>query len=293
MTIKAKIYAVIAIVAVFGAGYGVYHLLNKAPQNKGNVDVASITTFEACNKAGFPTIKHYPDQCQTSDGRIFVNENPPSEAELAKAELAIRTFMGDPNLELVYMTQKRHPANFSVLSNVKQNDGGFTADNPEEWYRPVYIFQQKNYIDDRCEVYQYQVLIKTSQVVEIGIVYPEEVTTMTASGKNKTCTDYGSLEIPLKTKNEIEQIAFAYFGRDPEHTKFMLRSDIGPEYIPSAQAYSGVANPAANEWRWEDKNVSLPDGLTGDPWQHPIARIIISSGGKLVYYLNTTDLFKN
>lgn len=287
MTIKAKIYAVIAIVAVFGAGYGVYHLLNKAPQNKGNVDVASITTFEACNKAGFPTIKHYPDQCQTPDGRIFVNENPPSESELTKAESAIRTFMGEPNLELVYMTQKRHPANFSVLSNVKQNDGGFTADTPEEWYRPVYIFQQKNYVDGRCEVYQYQVLIKTKQVVEIGLVYPEGL--KAGASISGECGNE-SLETPLKTKTEIEQIAFAYFGRDPEHTKFMLRSDIQPQYIPSKP---GVANPAQNEWRWEDKNVSLPDGLTGDPWQHPIARIIISSGGKLVYYLNTTDLFKN
>ena len=286
MTIKAKIYAVIAIVAVFGAGYGVYHLLSKVPQNKGNVDVASITTFEACNKAGFPTIKHYPDQCQTSDGRIFVNENPPSEAELAKAESAIRTFMGDQNLELEYITQKRHPANFSVLSNVKQNDGGFTADTPEEWYRPVYIFQQKNFIDDRCEVYQYQVTIKTNQVVEIGIVYPIERNATTPGN----CTGNGSLETPLKTKDEIEQIAFVYFARDPEHTKFMIRSDIQPQYIPSK---AGAANPAQNEWRWEDKNVSLPDGLTGDPWQYPIARIIISSGGKLVYYLNTTDLFKN
>lgn len=283
---KAKIYAVIAIVAVFGAGYGVYHILSKIPQNRGNVDVTSIKTFEQCNKAGFPTIKHYPDQCQTPDGRIFVNKNPPSESELAKAESAIRTFMGEPNLELVYLTQKRHPANFSVLSNVKQNDGGFTADTPEEWYRPVYIFQQKNYINDRCEVYQYQVTIKTNQVVEIGLVYPEK---LSEEGTGK-CVNYGSLETPLKTKAEIEQIAFAYFGRDPEHTKFMLRSDIQPQYIPSKP---GAANPAQNEWRWEDKSVSLPDGLTGDPWQHPIARIIISSGGKMIYYLNTTDLFKN
>ncbi len=302
MTIKAKIYAVIAIVAVFGTGYGVYHLLSNIPQNKGNIDVASITTFEACNKAGFPTIKHYPDQCQTPDGRIFVNENPPSEAELAKAESAIRTFMGDwdhpqlqesknHHIDLKYIGQNNHPNNFAVLSNVKANAGGMTADNPEEWDRPVYIFQQTNYIDDRCEVYQYQVLIKTKQVVEIGIVYPERPNEK-AQGPGP-CLNHDSLETPLKTKAEIEQIAFAYFGRDPEHTKFMIRSDIPPQYIPSAQAYSGATNPAANEWRWEDTGVSLPDGLTGDPWQHPIARIIISSGGKLVYYLNTTDLFKN
>ena len=264
---------------------------NKAPKEKASIEVASITTFEACTSAGFPVIKHYPDQCQTSDGRIFVNENPPSESELAKAESAIKTFMGDQNLELEYITQKRHPSNFSVLSNVKQNDGGFTADNPEEWDRPVYILQQKNFINDRCEVYQYQVTIKTNQVVEIGVVYPEEFqqgNPTEMQEKRTQCSSYGSLETPLKTKDQIEQIAFAYFGRDPEHTKFMLRSDIQPEYIPSKP---GTTNPAANEWRWEDKSVSLPDGLMGDPWQHPIARIIISSGGKLLSYLNTTDLF--
>jgi len=287
MTNKAKITTVIALVAVFGAGFGVYYLLgNKAPRGGMNADVASITTFEQCSEAGYPIVKHYPDQCKTPDGRIFANDNPPSQTELVKAEQTIRTFMGEPNLELQYTGQNNHPSNFAVLSNVKQNDGGFTADNPEEWDRPVYIFQQTDYINDRCEVYQYQVTQKTNQVVEIGIVYPIERNATTPGN----CPGNGSLETPLKTKAEIEQIAFAYFGRDPEHTKFMLRSDIQLKYISSKP---GAANPAANEWQWEDKNASLPDGLTGDPWQHPIARIIISSGGKLIYYLNTTDLFQN
>jgi hypothetical protein len=52
-----------------------------------------------------------------------------------------------------------------------------------------------------------------------------------------------------------------------------------------------VKTPAASEWRWEDKKVDLPEGLDGDPWQHPIIRIIMSAGGKLMFYLNTTDLF--
>lgn len=273
----------IAIIAVIAGGIWIASA-NKAPKEKANIDVASIKTFAQCNDAGFPIIRHYPDQCQTPDGRIFANENPPSESELVQSEQAIRTFMGDQSLELEYIGQNRHPNNFAVLSNVKQNEGGFTADNPEEWDRPVYLFQQKNFINDRCEVYQYQVLIKTKQVVEIGIVYPiERNATMPGD-----CPGNGSLETPLKAKAEIEQIAFAYFGRDPEHTKFMLRSDIQPQYIPSKP---GAANPAQNEWKWEDASVSLPDGLTGDPWQHPIARIVISSGGKLVYYLNTTDLF--
>lgn len=290
MTIKAKIYAVIAIVAVLETGYGVYHLLSQKPQDKSNVDVASIKTFEQCNEAGFPIIKHYPDQCQTPDGRIFVNDALPSETELAQAEQAIRTFMGEPNLELRYKTQNRHPNNFAVLSNIKPNAGGFSADNPEEWDRPVYIFQQKNPINNRCEVYQYQVTIKTHQVVEIGIVYPKELSQHPERQGPGPCTAYGSLETPLKNKDEIEQTAFAFLGRDPEHTKILLRSDIKPEYSPSK---TDAKNPAQSEWVWEDKSVSLPEGLTGDPWQHPMIRIVISSGGKLIYYLNTTDLFNN
>jgi len=96
------------------------------------------------------------------------------------------------------------------------------------------------------------------------------------------------MEIPLKTKDVIERSAFEYLGRDPENAKILIRSDIQSEYISSKK---GSANPAANEWKWEDKSVSLPDGLTGDPWQHPTIRIIMTSGGKLLYYLNTTGLF--
>jgi len=168
------------------------------------------------------------------------------------SEQAIKTFMGDQNLELQYITQDKD--------------------------RPTYIFQQKEYINDRCEVYEYQVAKKTNQIVEIGIVYPEEIqqgNPTEQQERKKQCSNYGSLEIPLKTKVEIEQAAFAYLGRDPEHTKFTLRSDIQPEYISSKP---GAVNPAMNEWKWEDTR------------QNSLIRIVISSGGKLVYYLNTTDL---
>lgn len=287
MTNKAKITTVIALVAVFGAGFGVYHLLgNKAPREAVKADLATIKTFEQCSDAGYPIVKHYPDQCKTPDGRIFADQNPPVKSELDKAKQSIRTFMGEPNLELEYTGQNNHPSNFAVLSNVKQNDGGFTANNPDEWDRPVYIFQQTSYINDRCEVYQYQVTQKTNQVVEIGIVYPIERNAATPGN----CPGNGSLDWPLMSKDAIEQTAFAYLGRDPEHTKFMLRSDIQLQYIPSKP---GTENPAANEWRWEDKNYKLPDGLMGDPWPYPTMRIIMSAGGKPVYYLNTTELFQN
>ncbi|NLJ49791.1 MAG: hypothetical protein GX428_09455 [Candidatus Atribacteria bacterium] len=293
MTNKAKIYAVIAIVAVFVAGYGVHHLFGKKPQNKGNIDVASITTFEQCSKAGFPIIKHYPDQCQTPDGRIFANENPPSEDELAKAEQVIRTFMGDwdhpqfqgsenNHINLVYVTQKRHPSNFAIYKPASQPPADY--DFAEEYDRPVYIFQQKEFANDRCQVYEYQVAIKTKQVVEVGLVFPEGLEAGAAiSGK---CSKYGSMDTPSKNKDEIEQIAFTYMSRDPEHTKFLIRSDIQPEYFSSK-------SPTQHGWQWEDKSYKLPEGLVSDPFPYPMLKIIMSGNGKLVYYLNTTDLFPN
>ena len=119
MTNKAKITTVIALVAVFGAGFGVYHLLgNKAPREAVKADIATIKTFEQCSDAGYPIVKHYPDQCKTPDGRIFVNDNPPSQTELAKAEQAIQKFMGEPNLELQYTGQKNHPPNLSLPTTI-------------------------------------------------------------------------------------------------------------------------------------------------------------------------------
>lgn len=289
-----KVLVGIGAVAAIGLIVGIYFLAGRlissqaGKDNKPIADVSSIKTFEQCIIAGFPIIREYPQQCQTPDGRIFVNDNPPDEINLFKAKEAIRTFMDNPNLELQYKRSMRHPTNFQIGKATEFRDGGgFTMDTPPEWDRPVYIFQQKEYINDQCQAYQYQVTVKTNQVVEISLVYPEE-NPMTSDDRIVKCASYGSLEIPLKTKSEVEQAAFAYLIRDPEHTKFTLRSDIQPEYIPSKK---GVANPAHNEWRWEDKNISLPNGLTGDPWQHPIARIIMTSGGKLIYYLNTTNLF--
>ncbi|OGZ91032.1 MAG: hypothetical protein A2599_02760 [Candidatus Staskawiczbacteria bacterium RIFOXYD1_FULL_39_28] len=200
-----------------------------------------------------------------------------------KAMTAIRTFMVKPDLELVY-TGTRHPSNFNVGVVVNRDEGGYTMEGFSGWERRVEVYQQTEYINDRCEVYEYEVDVRNNQIVEIHVRYPDGLAGM-SSGK---CTSYGSMEVPLKTKDEIEKVAFAYLSRDPEHTKFLIRSDIKPEYLPSKTI---AKNPAMNEWRWEDKSYKLPEGLTSDPFPYPMIRIIISSGGKLVYYLNTTELF--
>jgi len=210
------------------------------------------------------------------------------EAEREKAIEAIRTFMGNPDLQLVYIST-RHPSNFSVGRVTNQDAGGFTMENVSGWERRVEIYQQKEFINDRCEVYEYEVDPRNNQIVEIHVKYPEGIP---ASPDERTaqCGSYGSLEVPLKTKDAIEEIAYQYLRRDLAHTKIIAYSNIMPEYMPSMK---GAVNPAMNEWRWEDKSYKLPDGLYSDAFPYPTLRIIISSGGKLIYYFNSTGLFQS
>jgi len=218
----------------------------------------------------------------------------PTQSDIEKAEASIRTFMNKPELELIYLSSNKHPTNFTVAIPDKANSlatGQGMYITPPEWNRPIYTFQQKEYINERCEVYEYEVRAKTSQIIEIHLVYPTEIQTA-LSGPNglsaAKCDQYGMMEIPLKTKDMIEKTAFEYLSRDPEHTKFLLRSDIQPEYTPTMK---GVEYPAANEWKWEDKSYKLPEGLISDPYPYPTIRIIMSSGDKLISYFNSSDLF--
>ena len=207
------------------------------------------------------------------------------EAEREKAIEAIRTFMGKPDLELIYMST-RHPSNFNVGRVTNRDNGGFTMEDVSGWERRVEIYQQKEFINDRCEVYEYEVDPRNNQIVEIHVKYPDGV-----SIGSPDCAKFGSLEVPLKTKDQIERVAFEYLGRAPESTGSMLVSSaIQPQYIPSMK---GSANPAMNEWRWEDKSYKLPEGLYSDAFAYPTLRIIISSGGKLIYYFNSTGLFQS
>lgn len=210
-----------------------------------------------------------------------------SESEREKAMESIRTFMGNPDLQLVYM-KTRYPSNFNVGKITNQNEGGFTMEGVPGWERKVEIYQQTEFINDLCEVYEYEVNPRNNQIIEIHVRYPEGIPT-SPDDRTARCAKFGSFYYPLKTKDQIEQMAFEYLGRAPESTGSMLASSsIQPQYIPSMK---GAVNPAQNEWRWEDKNYKLPDGLYSDAFAYPVLRIVMSSGGKLIYYFNSTGLF--
>jgi hypothetical protein len=210
------------------------------------------------------------------------------EVEREKAMQTIRTFMGEPDLQLVYIATRR-PSNFNVGKITNQDAGGFTMEDVSGWERRVEVYQQKDFIDDQCEVYEYEVDIRNNQLVEVHVKYPDGIPA-TSNEKMSLCSSYGAMGWPLVAKDQIEKTAFAYLGRVPESTGSMLSSSsIQPQYFPSKEGI--LTKPAQNEWRWEDKNYKLPEGLYSDAFSYPVLRIVISSGGKLVYYFNSTKLF--
>ena len=128
----------------------------------------------------------------------------PNQDALAKAEEAIRTFMALPNLTFQYIIIQKHPSNFTIGKTTAIADGAIRTDVPPEWDRPVYVIQQKEYINERCEVYEYEVLAKTNQVIEVHVRYPKEIeqTLATTGLKASECESYGSMEIPLIKKSQ-------------------------------------------------------------------------------------------
>jgi|GEM_PF-2583541 len=198
----------------------------------------------------------------------------PNQDTISKTEETIKTFMALPNLTFNHVTVQKNPSNFSVGKVTVIGDGATRIDTPPEWNRPVYLVQQKEYINNQCAVYEYEVSAETNQVVEVHV--------KALNTDSSKCVIYGSLETPLKSKAEIEKIAMDFLGRNVKNFEQIKSQFV---YISSKQ---GADNPAANEWKWQDTSYQLPEGMSGDI---PTIRIIISSGGKLILYFNSSELF--
>lgn len=210
---------------------------------------------------------------------------PTSSAE-TQIQDKVREFMADPTLALQYLTTQNNPANFTVGQVTQLDDGGWRTDTPKEWERPVFVFQQTQYIDDLCEVYEYELDARDNQIVDIHVRYPEAIQEISMDERKIQCGQYGSLYAPTKTQSQIETVAMDYLSRDVSNFD-QIRSQF--VYKPSKEDPINVA--AAHEWIWQDTSYKLPDGLTGDVYNYPTIRIILSSGGKLIHYFNSVGLF--
>lgn len=217
---------------------------------------------------------------------IFFDSTPDNEKtnqeveKLNQAEEAIRKFAGKPELELQYMEYKNNPSNFMVGKSSILAEGAFVIAPEKEWNRPVYVFDQKEFVNSSCQVYEYEVSAETFQIIEARLIKPKWF----LAGRDD-CSKFGSMNEPALTEEELDQAYRAVLIRDMDHNSRIFYSSkyVWPKRNPK--------NPDTIEWFWEYENISLPEGLTGDPFQHPVIRVIMSSNGKLVYYLNTADLF--
>lgn len=213
------------------------------------------------------------------------NQQAETETGKSQAETAIRDFMDAPDLNLVYISTSKNPSNFTVGKTTVIDEGAFKIDTPPEWERPVYIFQQKDYINDRCEVYEYEVSVKTNKVVEVHIVYPKEIQNqLPVDNKPIKCDGLDPLEVPLKSKAEIEESATSYLARGVDDFD-KIKNDL--VYTPSKK--DPVNSPAANEWSWQNDSYAWPEDWSGE---NPRVRIIMSSGGRLISYYNNLSLFE-
>lgn len=228
--------------------------------------------------------------CSQNQPQNIINspatENQQTETDRSQSEVAIREFMNVPDLKLEYISTSKNPSNFTVGKTTVIDDGAFKIDTPSEWERPVYVFQQEEYINDRCEVYEYEVSADSNQVIEVHVVYPDEIQNQAPTGDGPIkCNDYESLEVPLKSKTEIEGRALTYLQRGV--TDF---DKIKDELVYTPSKKDPVNSPAANEWSWQDNEYAWPEGWSGE---NPRVRVIMSSGGKLISYYNNLSLFLN
>jgi hypothetical protein len=197
-----------------------------------------------------------------------------------KAKEAIREFTNDPDMELVLSRLSPHPSNYVVGKATRYSEDGKVRGitSAKELQSPVYIFQEKKFINNDCQVYTFEVSTETFQVVEVQTNWPRWF----QAGEEDECPDVYSN--PAKSKEEVEKLVFDVLAQDPEHTSgILLRSDLQAQFKELKYHYS---------WTWEDESVSLPEGLVGDPFQHPVLRVMMTKDGRFDYYLNTFDIFE-
>ncbi len=195
----------------------------------------------------------------------------PDSATLQAETGAIKKFMGDTTVGVEY-SRSQSPANFSVGVLTKLSDqGDERIDTPQAWKRTVNIYRATKEIEGTCQVYEYEVYPKTHDIVEVRVVYPDNY-----QGK---CTK-GDLFSPKISETKIKEVGESYL------------KNLG---LTQSFTVAPVNDMSRWQWKWQDANYKLPDGLVGRSAvdSKPTIRIFISSSGKLLQYNNTVALFEN
>jgi hypothetical protein len=220
------------------------------------------------------------DTPQTQSKAQTTSRTPEDHTQADTA--AIRTFMGDSSMELTFEGNK-HPDNFMIAKETVIGNGAGRYDTPAEWERYVNLYADNKLVGNGlCEKYEFEVDTRNSQIVEVHIrtLTPEELQHMSAVGES--CAGQRT-QGPTVTKAQAQATAEKYLSTG------------APSYseIQGKLTYATITGKyAAHEWSWKDTSFKVPEGLVADPFPYPIIRIQMSADGKLVFYGNTTSLFK-
>ncbi|MFH1971295.1 MAG: hypothetical protein ABIJ05_02840 [Patescibacteria group bacterium] len=194
---------------------------------------------------------------------------------------AIKSFMAEPNLDLIPMGTGLPQPYFMVgkVSQLEKGDG-IQIDKVPEWVRQVNIYEQKDLINRQCEVYEYQTDARNNTLTAVHIrnLRSSEVDVL----KSSDITCGAASTVPKLSKAEAETVA----------TDYLKRALPNFDQIRDQLTYSQKLGGESQEWRWEDKRYKLPEGLGGDPYSYPVVRIVIY-GDKSILYENTMSLFEN
>lgn len=194
----------------------------------------------------------------------------------------IRTFMAQPNLELVYKGTDR-PQPYFIVGKVSQLEkgGGISIEKVSGWERLVNVYEQKELINGVCSVYEYHTDARNHSLTTVRIrnLKPSEMEALSKSGT--PCAE-STNQMPKITKAEAETLAMSYLKRALPNF-----SEIKDQFI-----YNQPTKGETHQWTWQDKSYKLPEGLGGDPYSYPIIRIVIYGDTSLLYE-NTVSLFKN
>lgn len=192
--------------------------------------------------------------------------------------VAIRSFMADPDHEIVFVRTDL-PQPYFMVGKVTRLADGENIEKVDGWVREVNVYEDTKPLSDTCGVYQYHIDPRShtlTQAVTRGL-RPNEIEALKQKGT--PCTETTSETIKL-TKFEAEQIAFGYLERALPNF-----NEIKDQFVYT-QTLKGQT------WLWEDKNYQLPEGLEGRPYSYPVIRLTVFSTGQILYW-NTMSLFEN
>lgn len=192
----------------------------------------------------------------------------------------IRKLMNKPNLELTYVGTDL-PMPYFRVGKVTKIGNGENMDKVDAWVRKVTVYDQKELVNGKCSVYEYNLDARNHKLTAVIIrgLKSNEIENYKNNG-TPCSSDYGNTQKPSKADAEI--IAMDYLKRGLPNF----------DQIRDQFSYSQQNNGESHEWTWEDKTYKLPDGLSSRPYLYPTIRISVYGNNEIQYW-NTTPLFEN